>query len=521
MTTDANGLSSRIPMSRRAALGIMGGTALASGLIVPQSTLRAQAKRGGSLKVGLSTGNTNDLLDPARVLDTGSFLILATLGNYLVELTPDKMAIPELAESWESSDRAKRWVFKIRKGVQFHNGKPLTPADVVYSISRHMGENSKSPAKPFLTGVQSVRADGDAVVVEHETGDADLPLTFSTPWFAIVPEGHTDWQKFIGTGPYVLASYDPGVRFKATRNPNYWKPNRAWFDDIEGIVIVDPTARTNALVAGEVMVVDRLPPNVVELVKRSNKFKIIDGIGTRYTSIAVDVRATPFDNKHVRDAIKLGVNRDDIVQKVFRGYATVGNDHPIPSNDPMFNKALAQRNYDPDKAKWHLKQAGLDSVPLKLSTADAAFAGAIDAAVLVQASAAKAGLNIELVREPNDGYWSNVWKKKPFTMANFNLRPAPSHIFGISFACGANWNDAFWCNDRFETLHKEGRVETDVANRKAIYGEMQEIVHNDGGGAIFAFPSNVDAHALNIRGNELDAVGILCGYRIAERAWLA
>jgi len=508
-------------VSRRSAMGLIGGAAVASGLVLPDMHVAAQAKRGGTLKVGLAVGNTSDMLDPTTPITTSAYFYYGTLGNNLVELAPDKTQLPSLAESWESSDRAKRWVFKIRQGVQFHNGKTLTADDVVYSITRHMGADSKSSAKPFLAGVKSVRADGNTVVVEHETGDADLPLTFSTPWFVIVPNGHSDWRNFVGTGPYILAAYEPGVRFRATRNPNYWRRDAAWYDAVEAVTIADSTARTNALVSGEVSVVDRLPPGVMDLVKRTNRFKVIEGIGRRYTSMAIDTRNAPFDNRHVRDAIKFGIDRKEIVDKIFRGYATIGNDHPIPVNDPVFNKDIPQRAYDPDKAKWHLKQAGMDTLSLKLSAADVAFAGAVDAAVLFQASAARVGINVDVVREPNDGYWSSVWKVKPVSMAFFTLRPAPSHIFGISYGCGAVWNDAFWCNERFETLSKEGRVETDLAKRKAIYGEMQQIVHNEGGGSVFAFPTNLDAYALNVRGNEPDAGGDLCGYRVAERTWFA
>ena len=128
----------------------------------------------------------------------------------------------------------------------------------------------------------------------------------------------------------------------------------------------------------------------------------------------MDTRAEPFKDNNVRLALKFAVDREELVEKILFGYGSVGNDHPIGRGQPFFSKDLTQRSYDPDKAKFHLKEAGLSSLDVELSVADAAYSGAVDAGALFQASAEKAGINIKLNREPNDGYWSNVWMKKPF-----------------------------------------------------------------------------------------------------------
>lgn len=514
-----NGLI-RPDVDRRTALKLIGGaSALATTSLLPFSAHAAGPTRGGTLKLGVSGGSTADSLDPATFLDTHTYSVGFALANNLVEIGPDRKPIPELAESWEGSDDARRWVFKLRKGVEFHNGKTLTAADVVYSLNRHIGDGSKSAAKGFLKGVTAIRADGADVVIEHETGDADIPVIMGDFHLQIVPDGFSDWANFVGTGPYKLEEFDPGVRFRAVRNPNYWKKDRAWVDAVEMLFITDATARTNALMTGGVDVIDRVGSKIVKRLQGLDRYDLVEGVGGRYETTVMDVRNAPFTDNNVREALKFAVNRQEIVDKVFKGFAAPGNDHPIPPTDPFHHGELPQRPHDPDKAAWHLKQAGLSSLAVDLSAADAAFPGAVDVAVLMRESAGGTGIDIKIKREPNDGYWSNVWMKKPYVMSNWTTRPTPGMMFSVAFACGAPWAEAYWCNDRFEQLLVAGKTETDFAKRKQIYWDMQEIVRNDGGNCVFAFPTDLDAYNRSVQGTAPDGVNRLMGARVIERVW--
>jgi peptide/nickel transport system substrate-binding protein len=207
----------------------------------------------------------------------------------------------------------------------------------------------------------------------------------------------------------------------------------------------------------------------------------------------MSTKQKPFDDNNVRLALKYGINREEMVEKILFGYGEVGNDHPIGSGQRYYNKDLAQREYDPDKAKFHLKKAGLDSLAVDLSAADAAFGGAVDAAVLYQNSAKKAGINLTVKREPNDGYWADVWMKKPFCAVYWSGRPVEDQMFSTAYASGAAWNDTFWENARFNELLVAARAELDDEKRRAMYYEMQEILHNDGGTVIPMFASYVFA----------------------------
>jgi peptide/nickel transport system substrate-binding protein len=211
-----------------------------------------------------------------------------------------------------------------------------------------------------------------------------------------------------------------------------------------------------------------------------------------------------------------------MVEKILFGYGSVGNDHPIGRNQRFFNSDLAQKSYDPDKAKFHLKQAGLDSLDVKLSAADAAFGGAVDAAVLYQSSAAAAGINLTPVREANDGYWSDVWMKKPFCAVYWSGRPVEDQVFATTYKCGASWNDTFWCNDRFDELMLKARSELDEAKRREMYFEMQAICSDDGGVIVPMFANYVFGNSNKVAHSDtLGANWDVDGMRFIERWWMA
>ena len=250
-------------------------TALAT--TMADKAFAAMAKQGGTLRIGIGHGSTSDTLDPATYTDSYMQFVGYGLRNHLTEVSNTNELIPELAESFEASPDAATWTFKLRKGVEFHNGKTLDADDVVASINHHRGEDSKSAAKAILASIESVKADGkDTVVFKLSGGSADFPYLVSDYHVAIMPakDGKLDPTSGVGTGGYVLQSYEPGVRTKLKRNPNYWKAGRAHFDEAEALVITDVTARTNALTTDEIDAMDRVDLKTAHLLKRRKGIKI-------------------------------------------------------------------------------------------------------------------------------------------------------------------------------------------------------------------------------------------------------
>jgi peptide/nickel transport system substrate-binding protein len=227
----------------------------------------------------------------------------------------------------------------------------------------------------------------------------------------------------------------------------------------------------------------------------------------------------PYDNNDVRLALKFAIDREQMVKTILRGYGVVGNDHPISAANRYHASKLPQRQYDPDKAKFHLKKAGVGDIAFDLSAAEAAYGGAVDAAVLYRESAAKAGININVVREPNDGYWSNVWLKKPWCAVFWGGRPTEDMMFSTAYAANADWNDTYWKNPRFNELLVAARAELDEKKRRQMYVEMQSLVRDDGGVVVPMFAADLSAASDKIGHGKLAVNWELDGFRCAERWW--
>lgn len=511
-------------LDRRGFLKTTAAGAIAASL--PMGGALAQTpKRGGHLRVAIGHGATTDTLNPGTYENSFTTCLAYALHGHLTEVAQDGSLHPELAESWEASADAAVWRFKLRQGVTFHSGKPVTVQDVINSINFHRGEDSTSAAGPIVAPIQDVTADGDdTVVFTLEGGNADFPFILSDYHIAICPADGDgiDWRSGDGCGSYVLKDFNPGVSMTFERNANHWRDDVAWFDSAEVFAIVDQNARTTALVAGDVDVADRLDLKTVSLLARNPDIQINSVAGMQHYTFAMDTREAPFNDNNVRQALKYGVNRQELVDKILFGYGSVGNDHPIGRGQRFFNSELEQKTYDPDKAKWYLKQAGVDSVDVALSAADAAFVGAVDAAVLYQNSAAAAGINVKPVREPNDGYWSDVWMKKDFVAVYWSGRVVEDQMFATAYKCGASWNDSFWCNETFDDLMVKARSELDEGKRRQMYGEMQDIVSNQGGVIIPMFANWVFGNSTRVAHTEqMSSNWDVDGMRFVERWWFA
>jgi peptide/nickel transport system substrate-binding protein len=511
-------LARREFLTRVSALGMVA----TSGLLSVMPARADTPKKGGRLRLGVAGGSTSDSLDPATITDTmATNLSFGQLRNNLVEVNAKSEPIPELAESWDTSADAVTWTFKLRKGVEFHNGKTLDAEDVIASFNHHRGDDSTSAAKSLLESVKAIRADGKhAVVFELTAGNADFPFIASDYHLTIQPAG-ADLSQGVGTGGYILQDFEPGVRAFTKRNPNYWKEGRAHFDEVETTGIADVNARTNALQTGEIDAMNRCELKTVHLLQRVKGMQILQTNGTKHYSIPMLTDVAPFDNNDIRLALKYAIDRKALLNTILRGYGTLGNDHPIGRSQRFFAADLPQREYDPDKAKFHLKQAGLDQLSVKLSASEAAFVGAVDSAVLYKEQAAKAGIEIDIIREPKDGYWDNVWMKKPFSMCFWSGRPTSDWMFTTAYAEGAAWNDTHFKHEQFNQLLIAARAELDEAKRRQMYAELQQIVSNEGGVVIPMFAADVLAAKDTLRHGEIASNWELDGNKCAERWWWA
>jgi len=506
------GLDRRQFMGRAAALGMT--TALTA---MPSRLWAEEPRKGGHLKIGVDAASSTDTLDPgfstAAYVETVNF----SWGNCLVELDEQANAIPELAVSWEPNADGTTWVFKLRKGVTFHNGKDFVAEDVVHTINHHRSEDSKSGAKGVLKNISDIKATApDEVTVVLSSASADLPFLFSATQLQILPSTEKP-DAGIGTGAYIIENFEPGVVTLGKRNPNYWKEGRAHADSIEIIALNDHSARVSAVQTGSVHIVPRVEPKIVGRLKEAG-IQIIDVPSAGHYTFPMRCDIPPYDQLDVRLALKHAINREDLLERILFGYGTIGNDNPIPLFDPFFAGDIPQRTYDPDKAKFHIKKAGGLSAPIELSVSEAAFPGATDAAILFKEHAAKAGIDLQVKRTPNDGYWSEVWLKAPFCGAYWSGKPTADLMLTNVYSSTTPWNDTAWKRPDFDDLLIKARGELNTERRKQMYHDLQMMIWEDGGQIIPVFNNWIFAAQPNVAG--LVRCPVATGRRMSEQLYL-
>ncbi|WP_249676094.1 ABC transporter substrate-binding protein [Pseudomonas abieticivorans] len=476
-------------------------------------------KRGGKIRVAGMSSSTADTLDPAKgALSTDyarQFMFYNGLTRFDSHLVPQL----ELAEKIDHTD-ASLWIITLRSGITFHNGKSLTADDVVFSLTRHKDPATGSKVMPLMEQFAEIKATGPLEVqIKLTAPNAELPSILAVSHLLIVPKDTTDFNLGIGTGPFTVKEFRPGVRSVAARNANYWKPGLPYLDEIEFIAISDEPSRVNALLSGDVHMINEVNPRSTTRIAASAGHKVVDAPSGNYTDMILRQDQMPTQNADFSQAMKYLLDREQVKSAVFRGYAVVGNDQPIAPGSRYFNADLPQTPYDPDKARFLLKKAGMADVKMPIVASPAAT-GSVDIAVLLQQSAKQAGLNLTVNRLPPDGYWSNHWMKHPISFGNINPRPNADIIFSQFFQSSAPWNESGWKNEQFDQLLMLARGETDDAKRSKMYADMQTLVHDHCGIGIPVFISNIDGVDARIKGYGTNPLGGFMGYMFSEQVWL-
>jgi peptide/nickel transport system substrate-binding protein len=514
------GLSRREFMARATALGAS--AAILSNLALTSDAFAQETpKKGGLLRLGLGGGATTDSIDVGSYNDSVMIAVSHALFNGLVEWAQDGKPVPELAASWEPKNGATEWVFNLRKGIKFSNGKEFDADDAIYSLNLHRGPDTKSGGAGPMKVVKDIKKlDTHQISITLDAGDADFPYNLTDYHILMVPNGFKDWANPIGTGAYALEKFEPGVRIALKNKGGYWKEGRGHAERIEITVINDGTARLNALVSGQVDAINRVDPKTVPLLQKTGKHEIVRAPGGWHTVLAMRCDTPPYDNVDIRLALKYSIDREQVLKTFFAGYGNVGNDHPIPAGDPYFNNQLPQLKHDPEKAKFHLKKAGIADPKIVLQASDAAFNGAVDMATLFQANAQAAGVKVDVKKEPGDGFWSNVWLKGAFVGSYWGGRAAATQMLAVAYKAGAPWNESAWNDATFEKLLADARAETDEAKRKGYIWSMQEILSTRGGAIIPVFRDWVQGVGKNVGGITPHGGFDMCNGYVCEKAWL-
>lgn len=511
--------------SRRAVLSGLVAAGLASttagGILFAADEARANTPvRGGTLRVAGALSSTADTADPALFGNSTDYSRGFMFYNGLTVIDPSLAAQPQLATGWEHDGTNTEWTFAIREGVQFHDGSALTSADVVYSLTRHLQPETGSKATAIASQFAEVVASGPHEVKITLVGpNGDLPVLLSTPHFMIVKDGTSDFSTPNGTGPFVAEEFTTGVRSLGVRNENYWKEGFPYLDAIEFFGIPEENARLNALISGDVQLTTTINPRAIRQIEASPNVELFETKSGTYTNLIARQDMAPGNNPDFILGIKYLMNRAMIRNAIFRDFAVLGNDQPIDPSNPFFNADIPQREFDPEKAKFHLEKAGVLGTPIPMVVAETARAS-IEMGSMLLEDGRDIGLQIDLQRVPSDGYWSNYWMKVPIGFGTITARPTADLMLSLFYKSDGPWNEAGWKSEQFDEMLVAARAEPDFDRRKQFYDDMQVMIHETGGTAIPVFFSNLDAHSTRLKGLVPISTGNMMGYNFAENVWL-
>ncbi len=502
-------------------LGAAGVTAASAGHLFSAAgeVVAATPKRGGTVRMASDLHGPSDTLDPQLFTSSIDYSRGRSLYNSLTQFRDSIVPQPELAEEFSSNKEVTEWTFKLRKGVKFHDGSELTADDVLYTMNRHTMEGSKSKAKTLVAGVKEwKKMDKYTVKAIMDAPNSDLPAILATFHFKILKNGEKNFQNPMGTGPYKLKEFKPGVRSVHVKNDDYWREG-GWFDEIQIFAITDKVARLNALLSGDIQMMQAVDPKTLKQVEKNPNVKVLSQASGAYMGICAMLNASPGNNPDFVAAMKALPRRKRIVRSLLKKQGTVGNDHPInEAYGPDFCSELPVREHDLDKAKFHFKKSGISSAELHVAEVTP---GITDASLMIQRDAQKAGFDLKIKKVPNDGYWGAVWMKTPLNVTAWNMRPTANVMLNLAFAPDAPWNDTLWKNERFGKVLTEVRGVTDPALRHEMYCELQRLAHEGSGMIIPAHRNYVDGVAANIHGVPAVPLGILGGCEWPEFAFQA
>jgi peptide/nickel transport system substrate-binding protein len=492
----------------------------------PGSSSSATGAPGAVIKAGIVTPTA--AINPVTVADQGGLDMLAQTGEYLCLSGQGLTLQPVLATSWTPNSNATVWTFKIRQGVKFHNGAPLTAADVVYTYKLQTNPSGSSNALSAFKGVltpSGVEQVDDFTVAFHLAApNGNFPyLTSSDNYNMIIIPNNYDpaqWQStFVGTGPFNLGSYTPKVGASFTRNESYWG-TKALPSQTQFTFYADPAASILAMTGGSVDVLGQFAVTGGEALLNGS-YNVIKLKTSAHRELSMRCDQAPFTDPRVRQAIALTLNRPDIITALWKGFADLGNDSPFAPVFPSTDTSVPQRVQNISQAKSLLAAAGHPSgFTTKLITEN--FLEIPQYAQIVVQAAAAIGVKINLTVESSTQYYGKAtfgnsdWLDATMSLVDYGHRSVPNVFLTAPLQTGGTWNAAHFANSSYDKLVAQYIAATDVSTQKGIAGQIQQLLLNETP-IIFAYFYNyLTATAMGVTGVYPTAIGHLFLYNAAK-----
>lgn len=466
---------------------------------VPSSDTSTSGGSNGILRVGALGVGTTETLNPTHMDADASIARAFQIFEPLVRMgAGDQIVESVLAQSLTPNGDGSVWTLKLRGGVMWHDGTPLTVDDVIYTMNYNVEK---------ATWARNVWSNVDRAKLK-KINDLTLEIPLTAPNLLypetlvdvnelIIKDGTTSFEHPVGTGPFKFKSFTPGQQSSFVRSNDYWG-GAAKLASVEIVSINDDTTRVNALLSGQVDAISGVPFSGIAQLEGAGLTVSNEASGS-WVGIRMNTKMKPFDDPRVREAMRLLIDREQVVNNAYGGNATIGNDL-FGWFDPKFVK-LPQRTYDPERARELLKEAGYDNLTLTLPTTNVG-PGSNEMVTLFAASAAKAGVTINVQQMPPAEFYATPQNERQWTPTPWGGRPISSMIKSQMSrqAINAGASETRWDNPDFLTAYEAAIAASDPAEQGKHLIEAQTKMYDEGPYIIPAFYNIVTVSSKSVTG---------------------
>lgn len=505
---------SQVALNRRRLLGNSLAVG-AAGLLVPAALTGCGPAGSGAdksarktLRVGALGGGSSETLNFNAALSETDVARTAQIFEGLTTFDPHGNVANRLAEEITPNKTGTVWTIRLKK-ASFHDGRELSADDVLYSFRYMLDPKNKADGAAPLSGIdlnKCRRVDANTVEIALSKPNFLFPTMLGERSVCIMPMGTKTFAKPIGTGPFKFDSFAIGDRSRFTRFDDY-HGGPALVEELEIVSIDDPAARLNALKSGSVDVIAEVAPELIATAGAGG-IKLLKANSGSFSTQYMRMSQAPFTDNRVRQAMRLLIDRERVVENALFGAGSVGNDLSSPF-DPNYAD-LPQRAFDPEQAKALLKAAGAEGLTVELHTSDAGLA-MLSSSNLFASQAKEGGVTVKLKKWPSSEYWSRAWMKESFACSHWGGRPLISHL-QLSALPGASYNETDWDSPDFNKLVGTALASSDEGVRAEALADAQKMLYDEGGYIIAGFAQNVDAAVSSVAGIEPSAIRSLGNY---------
>lgn len=503
----------RRQMLRRAGLvaaapGVMGLLqACGSTAAAPSKASGGSPKRGGTMQIATDQMFEGDSLDPLLNINDGQGIAQGLLRECLSALDVNQAASPLLA-SWVANSNFTQYELTLRRGVTFHNGKPLTATDVAWNLDRNVNPKLGSNLLARLSG--SIDPSGievvDAQHLKLKLLRSDSGLMSPLGRLFLCPAGTTDFNKGVGTGPFTLESWVPGVSCRTVRNPHYWRSDLPYLDGVDMFQISETSTKTESVMSGpsDVTEIDYQSVPLVSGAERSGTVQLLKGHEFSLLNVAMNMTARPYSDNRVREALKRSVDRQALIRTAYAGYGSVAADAPAPIDDPQFPSSLKPRT-EQDLALAHklMTAAGYPNglqitLPCSNDSLHATFALAFAQAVT------GSPFTISVQQHPGDTYWNKIYLNVPIFVSDWNRRTAVDSTSAMLYGSS---DEVHWNNPQASALLNRALASTG-SEQDAAVGQMLTIISETSGEIIPAYRDRLFMAKASVRNLGLNVTSL-------------